>query len=490
MKTILSFRCSRFFSLAIGFGLVLAKQSGHALVPAIRTRERKPELPFRHLLVCDLALNVSLNDISLPAAPTHPPAIQPPEVVFHVMANSLGVVDCVMTWALPLSSMLAINLFRVSLVLWLLLAFRPGATWKRSPIFLPMLCFLALTALASMLSLDRVASWQQMKTVELAFAALIVSDTSARVLRWMVGGLLTTSFAIAVVAAWQYLHRVDAFTRIQGLYRHYVNFGEMLLLVAALSFGVALGVDRSHIKMRVGAGVVFVATTAALVATATRTFLAALLLACFYIVWQQFRWRTRAFAAVAVAMALIVGAWWFHSRRGFSWFDLADPGTQYRLLIWRDAGRIIRQHPLFGVGLASVQRHPDRFHMSAYSAFPNMISHFHSTPIEIAADCGLPALVVWIWLMFTCWSTARRALAHTAQDDSFVQGIALGVLAAVVAFQFASLFHYILGDPEPMLLFWILIGAAIILERRTSSRTDELLRSSTVRPLATPPVSS
>ena len=395
-----------------------------------------------------------------------------------------------MTWALPLSSMLAINLFRVSLVLWLLLAFRPDATWKRSPIFAPMLCFLALTVLASVLSLDRIASWQQMKTVELAFAAVIVSDTSARVLRWMVGGLLVTSFAVALVAAWQYLHRVNTFTQIQGLYEHYVNFGEMLLLIATLSFGIALAADHSHIKMRLGAGVVFVAMTAALIATATRTFLAALLLACFYVVWKQFRWKVRAVAAILVAIALLVGASWLHSRRGFSWFDLADPGTQYRVLIWRDASHIIRAHPLFGVGLASVQRHPDQFQMSAYSAFPNMISHFHSTPIEIAADCGLPALVVWIWLMFTCWSTARRALAHTAQNDSFAQGIALGLLAAVVTFQFASLFHYILGDPEPMLLFWILIGGAIILERRAASTTDDGLRSSTVRPLATPPVSS
>jgi O-antigen ligase len=430
-------------------------------------KRHKPELPFRHLLVCDLALNVSLNDISMLTPPATERAIQQREIAFPVIESSLVIVVCVMTWSLPLFSMLAVNLFRVSVLLWLLLAFRPGSMWKRSPIFLPMLCFLAITALASVLSLDRVASWQQMKTLELAFAAVIVSDLSSRVLRWLVMGLLGTSFVVALIAAWQYLHRVDPFARVPGLYRHYVNFGEMLLLVAALSFGVALAADGRHYKLRIGAGVVFVASSAALVATATRTFLAALLLACFYLVWRQFRWRTRALAAVLVAMAVVAGAWWFHSRRGFSWFDRADPGTQYRFLIWRDATHIIREHPFFGVGLASVQRHPDQFQMSAYRTFPNMISHFHSTPIEIAVGCGLPALLLWIWLMLTCWSTARTAVAHTANGDSFARGIALGVLGAVVAFQFASLFHYILGDPEPMLLFWILIGAAIMLERRT-----------------------
>ena len=413
-------------------------------------------------------------------------AIQQREIVFPVIESSLVVVVCVMTWALPMSSMLAINLFRVSVVLWLLLAFRPGSTWKRSPIFLPMLCFLAVTALASMLSLDRVASWQQMKTLELAFAAVIVSDLSFGVLRWLVTGLLATSFVVAVIAAWQYWHRADPFARVQGLYGHYVNFGEMLLLVAALSFGVALAANRLHDKIRVGAALVFVATGAALVVTATRTFLAALLLACFYVVWQQFRWRARALTAVVVLFALLAGAAWFHSQRGFSWFDRADPGTQYRFLIWQDAARIIREHPFFGVGLASVQRHPDQFQMSAYRAFPNMISHFHSTPIEIAADCGLPALLVWIWLMLTCWSTARRAFANAAQD-TFARGIALGALGAVVAFQFASLFHYILGDPEPMLLFWILMGAAITVQKRTGIAS---VSKSTGRPLATRRVSS
>src|SRR3954447_4310140 len=92
---------------------------------------------------CDLTINVSLNDISLYPAPAHTPALQKPEVVFPAIASSLVILVCVMTWALPLSSMLAINLFRVSVVLWLLLAFRPGSTWKHSRIFLPMLCFFA-----------------------------------------------------------------------------------------------------------------------------------------------------------------------------------------------------------------------------------------------------------------------------------------------------------------------------------------------------------
>src|SRR5207248_3003181 len=155
------------------------------------------------------------------------------------------------TWAIPLSSQLGINLFRVAVVLWLLLAFRRGRTWPNSRIFLPMLCFFAITALATLFSLDRVASWQQMKTIELAFVALMICDYmhSRRVLYWLLGGLLATAFLVSLFAGWQYLHRSEEFARVQGLYKHYVNFGEMLLLVAALEFGIALATRPSSRKL-------------------------------------------------------------------------------------------------------------------------------------------------------------------------------------------------------------------------------------------------
>jgi O-antigen ligase len=409
-----------------------------------------------------------MNDIS--PVPVTTSRTRVSAIVFRTIEKSLLMMLCAMTWAIPLSSQLAINLFRVSVALWIVLALRRGRTWPGSPLILPMLWFFAVTTFASLLSLDRVASWQQMKALELAFAALMIADyvRSPRVLYWLLGGLLSTSFLISLFAGWQYWHRAHEFERVQALYKHYVNFGEMLLLVAALAFGIAVAARTSSRRIAVASAAVFVATTAAVVATATRTFLAALLLACTYMVWQQFRWKARTLAAAALICALIAGGWWFQSRRGFTWFDLKDPGTQYRFLIWRDGAHIIRQHPLFGVGLASVQRHPDRFDMRAYRAFPNMISHFHSTPIEIAAGCGLPALLIWIWLMWTCWSVAKRAFTNSAHRDPAIRGIALGILGAVLAFQLASLFHYILGDPEPMLVFWVLIGGSMILSSPAS----------------------
>src|SRR5438270_11918489 len=164
-----------------------------------------------------------MNDISPVAVAASTTRI--PGIVFPVIEKSLLVILCGMTWAVPLSSALASNLFRVSVVLWIVLAFRPARTWPSSPIFLPMLCFFAITALASLFSFDPVASWQQMKTIELAFAAVMIGDAMrcTRVLHWLLGGLLATSFLVSVLAGWQYWHRAQEFDRAQGLYKHYVN---------------------------------------------------------------------------------------------------------------------------------------------------------------------------------------------------------------------------------------------------------------------------
>jgi O-antigen ligase len=428
-------------------------------------RVAKPAPLFAHPCKRNFAAKlVPSSDISLEpvAAVSRVRSLKMADVV---RASLLGACFA-MTWAMPLSPTLAINLFRVVVVLWLAQAFERREL-PHSRIFLPLLSFFAIAAIASLAAQDHAASWQGMKVVELGFAAVIVGDSVRETgqLRFLVGGLLLTSVIAGFTAMWQ-VHS-GAMLRAQGFYKHYINFGEMLLLVSLVCFGLLMESLRcARFQWKVLLAVSFTLLTAALAATATRTFLAALLFGCAVIIWMCFRWRVRAIAAAALLIAMIVGGWWLQSRRGMSWFDSGDPGTQYRFLIWKDAAHIIRAHPLLGVGFANVQRHPGRFDMLAYRKFPNMISHFHSTYIEIAADCGIPALVIWCWLIYSCWAAARRAFDIQRQKSWFGTGISLGALGAVAAFQLASLFHFILGDPEPMLIFWILIGSAIILEQQ------------------------
>ena len=54
---------------------------------------------------------------------------------------------------------------------------------------------------------------------------------------------------------------------------------------------------------------------------------------------------------------------WIQHTRGLKWVDARDPGTQYRLLMWKDGARLAVQHPLFGVGMDSVQNRWPEWHL-------------------------------------------------------------------------------------------------------------------------------
>jgi len=273
------------------------------------------------------------------------------------------------------------------------------------------------------------------------------SGSEARGALWikLLFGFLSVSFIAASLLAFRYTNAA-----LRGFYRAAAVWLGLLsfLFVAAVSSWIIFGV----------------AQLAGLSVNLHR--MVELLFGAAVMVWTRYLWKARALTLGALVVAIFAGGWWLHSQRHLGWFDANDPGTQYRFLIWKDGVRIIRQHPLLGIGFANVQRHPERFDMGAYRTFPNMISHFHSTPIEIAADCGIPALGIWIWLTVACWREAKRAARRHAGKGWLLEGTALGILGAVAAFQLASLFHYVLGDPEPMLIFWSLVGSAIILSEQ------------------------
>src|SRR5207237_7355089 len=191
------------------------------------------------------------------------------------------------------------------------------------------------------------------------------------------------------------------------------------------------------------------AISAVLIATGTRAAVAALLSGIVLTVCLRATWRWRLIAAGAALLIIALGSVWYrYARHGQGWLSLNDPGTQYRLLMWQDGIRLVGQHPLTGIGMDSVERHGRELGIRAYERYPKLKSHFHSTPIQIAAESGLLALAAWIWLMASCFAAPLQLLRRDSLPSVFASGCALGILAALVAFNAISLVHYIAGDAE------------------------------------------
>jgi putative inorganic carbon (HCO3(-)) transporter len=90
--------------------------------------------------------------------------------------------------------------------------------------------------------------------------------------------------------------------------------------------------------------------------------------------------------------------------------------------------------------------------------------HMHSTPLQIAFDRGLPALIFWLWIMAAGWLMAARA-EKLFRDftDANRHGLLLGATGAVAGFFASSLVNYNFGDGEVALVFWWLMGTVVAL---------------------------
>lgn len=246
--------------------------------------------------------------------------------------------------------------------------------------------------------------------------------------------------------------------RAQGGLYHYVPYAGELLMLALLTFGLAVA-GGGRRSVRAALFLLLVGLFAALLATLTRTFLAALLVSCGAMFWLAHR-KIRIVALIGLGVAVIVATVWIHKGRGYGWLAPKDAGTEYRQQMWRDSLHLIPHHPLFGVGPDSVLQFGDQWNVTAYQRF-SLRSHFHSTYVQLAVDCGLPCLMAWCWLMAGYLIFLWRSWKRSTAGDWVSRGVLLGTLGGTIGFVLASFVHYTLGDGEVMMLFWLFMGLSM-----------------------------
>lgn len=140
-----------------------------------------------------------------------------------------------------------------------------------------------------------------------------------------------------------------------------------------------------------------------------------------------------------------------------------DASSYNRLQIWKGAVKMIASKPVTGVG---------------YGAFPYLIGYFapghtyrdaHNSYLIIAAEMGVPTLLVFLWILgIVFWKT--RWLYRHAQDRYF-KALALGWLGGLGGLLVANMFGSRLHSEEISSYFWILCGLilrAIALERQAA----------------------
>ncbi|HEV7796735.1 MAG TPA: O-antigen ligase family protein [Pyrinomonadaceae bacterium] len=258
--------------------------------------------------------------------------------------------------------------------------------------------------------------------------------------------------------------------RASGWTRHYETYSEILQILAQLALGLFVANFKNHgLNLRsklAAAGFVLLALGVAL--TAMRTVLVALAIGVCVISVRALGRRAKVISVVGICLLLAVGAFVVYETRAEHALSLKDPSSSLRVQVAKVGLSRMMLHPLFGHGMDAMQVHWQQW------GFPGSdMLHLHSTPLQLAFDRGLPALVFWLWIMWVFWRTGSRG-EKSLRDSSDTNryGILLGATGAVAGFFASSLVNYNFGDGEVALVFWWLMGIVVVMTEERRSRPD------------------
>ncbi len=354
--------------------------------------------------------------------------------------------------AVQFSIALAQILLTIALLCWIAIILVRRERVEVPSYFWPLLVYAGITLVSAALSPDPRASLGPSKQLVLfLIVPAVYRFIGGRRGHTLLTVVLTCAAVSALFGIVQYgiLHYDNLGQRPQGSLGHWMTYSGLLMIVIAVAVARLLFAASD----RTWAALVLPALAVAVTVTFTR---GAAVGACAAVAVLFALKDFRLFAVLPVLAAVfVVLAPGQLALRYSSMFNMNDPTVRDRFIMLHIGERMIRAHPLTGVGPNMVQRRYIEFHGDDPLMGPDGVvhinPHLHNDFLQIAAERGLPALAAWLWfivaLVRDCWNRFRsgqRALAATA-------------LATVTALLTAGLFEYNFGDSEVLMTFLIIV---------------------------------
>jgi len=221
-----------------------------------------------------------------------------------------------------------------------------------------------------------------------------------------------------------------------GLQHHWMVFAtvEVVIFAGLLEFWHYFPEERRWLAP------MWVLHTAAILFSLTRTlWLSCLLLLAFDLVWRRSRWIWA--LPVLPCLLFLIAPNAVRTRIADS-SQLAYYSNAERLQMLRVGWRMIRQHPLRGVGPGRVEQLYPQY-LRAEESLPAYHGHLHNNLVQIAAQSGVPAataaMLFGICLMWELWKRQRVA---SDRSEAF---LCRAGLLGLAGFAIAGMFDYTYG---------------------------------------------
>jgi O-antigen ligase len=310
-------------------------------------------------------------------------------------------------------------------------------------------------------------------------AAVVLVDSLRRLratLLWTVGSVALAS--VYIIREWWHFHAIYGAGYRPGGATGDSNYYALSALMG-LVIGYYLLLEQHSLWHRTFVLLCTSVTLIGLSLAASRGGLLGMLASFSYLIWRS---RNRA-RNLAVAVLLVVPCITLLPSSPLNRFFKPNEGDRIgqedRVIVWRAGWKIIKEHPLFGIGAGQFRRQVQSYEGTG----EDVQSLAHNTYVEVAAEMGIGSLLLFLSiLVFTFLSlerTSRMALRNHA--PKLLQVSALSIQASLVGYAVSLCF--LTGQYQKHL--WFMIFLSIVLQHLAVDWCKRKRRDAHIRPICT-----
>jgi O-antigen ligase len=325
----------------------------------------------------------------------------------------------------------------------------PRITHHASSLDLPILLFLLLSLFSPLIAENRGVALRELRVVVvepiLLYLMLRTTDLDKRALFRLMDALILAGLAVSLVGLYQYFVSgdvivVEGVRRVHGVYASPNNLslflGRILPLLAVLALwgpsrtammGEGLPTEPPR---RILYGLAGLLIVLALYLTYSRgAWLLGLPVAFLFVGFLRGR-RATLVALGLVLLAVLSLLPFAQAERITSLFDFQAGSTTFlRLKLWQASLNMIRDHPLFGVGLDNFLYQYRETYVLPEALVERHLSHPHNIILDFWTRLGILGVVTIVWLEIAFFWKGLRL--YWGLGDSDLRVLVLGLMASM-----------------------------------------------------------
>jgi putative inorganic carbon (hco3(-)) transporter len=328
------------------------------------------------------------------------------------------------------------------------------------PLLLPIAAFVLASVLASLTAVDPLRSLNDLRNVFLpAFFFLLVNHVQGVERGMTLGQVLIVMVTIMAVYGLGQSVLYGPTFRINGTLSIYMTFAGILMLITTLALALLLSTSRQ--RMRYWLVPCLLLLTAALAMTQTRGAWLGLGVGAALILGSRRKAWLLVLPIAALAVFLLAPSAVKDRMRSIT--DPEDVTALERLYMWGSGLRIMRDHPITGVGMNGVSQVYPTY--KDPRALRERRGHLHNNVMQVTAERGLLGLACWLWIWVAFYRYAWHIYAGLAPGVGDAKALVVGSVAGVTAFHIAGLSEYTFGDSEVMMVVYFLMALPFLARR-------------------------